>query len=141
MRARGIRIEEGARVTRIDFETAGVAVTTESGAFNARAIVGADGVGSIVRRALALPKSRLLAQVIELDTEPVDSDRDRDIIHFDLADRDFTGYAWDFPTVVEVVTSSAAACTTSNGTTRNTTFTRCSPSASASAVFPSTATD
>jgi flavin-dependent dehydrogenase len=100
-RARGIRIEEGARVTQMDIGAGRVALATSRGDFVARAVVGADGVGSFVRRALGLSAGELRAQVIELDTEEVASDRPRDVLHFDMADRDFTGYAWDFPTLVD----------------------------------------
>jgi flavin-dependent dehydrogenase len=100
-RARGVRVVEGARVEGVAVGPAGVAVESSAGAFRARVLVGADGVGSVVRRALGLPAGRLRAQVLELDTEPVAGDRARDLVHFDLADPGFTGYAWDFPTVVD----------------------------------------
>ena len=50
--------------------------------------------------AFALPKGRFTAQVVEIDTEPVEADLDRRFLHFDVTDRAFTGYAWDFPTIV-----------------------------------------
>src|SRR5262249_36675197 len=43
----------------------------------------------------------LRAQVVELDTEPIPADRDRDLLHFDGSDGGPHGYAWDFPTVVD----------------------------------------
>jgi flavin-dependent dehydrogenase len=73
---------------------------TSEGPVEAAIVVGADGVGGVVRKALGLGAGALRAQVLELDTEPVTSDRDRTLIHFDASDR-FTGYAWDFPTVVD----------------------------------------
>jgi flavin-dependent dehydrogenase len=100
-RVRGVRIEEGARVSQLQRDDHGVTIETARGTFRAQAVVGADGVGSIVRRALGVGAGALRAQVIELDTEPVASDRARDLLHFDIADRGFTGYAWDFPTVVD----------------------------------------
>lgn len=101
-RARGVRVVEGARVTRVSFDAgdAGSAlVESAAGTFEARAVVGADGVGSVVRRAMGLPFGRLRAQVVEVDTEPVRADRARDLLHFDLSDRSYPGYAWDFPTL------------------------------------------
>ncbi|HEY4117856.1 MAG TPA: NAD(P)/FAD-dependent oxidoreductase [Byssovorax sp.] len=99
-RSRGVVIEEGARVTSIDREGDGVRLTTSVGDVMARAIVGADGVGSFVRRTLGFGKGRFTAQVVEVDTEPVDADLDRAFLHFDLNDAALPGYAWDFPTVV-----------------------------------------
>ena len=57
-RARGVRIVEGARVTSLAFEPAGVRLQLDGGELRARAVVGADGVGSVVRRALGAPRDR-----------------------------------------------------------------------------------
>lgn len=99
-RQRGVTIVEGARVDRIEFDRDGVSLATGAGAFHADVVVGADGVGSVVRRAMEIPFGRLRAQVVEVDTEPVSSDLERSRIAFDLCDRSYRGYAWDFPTVV-----------------------------------------
>jgi flavin-dependent dehydrogenase len=99
-RARGVRVLEGARVTGLAFDARGVRTDTASGDLRARAVVGADGVGSFVRRALGAPRGRWLAQVVEADTPAVPADRARDLLHFDLTDGALRGYAWDFPTVV-----------------------------------------
>lgn len=98
---RGIRVFEGARATAIDVGPTGVTVETSQGTFRGRVLVGADGVGSFVRRAIGLPVGRLKAQVVELDTEEVPGDPARDLLHFDVADGSITGYAWDFPTLVD----------------------------------------
>jgi flavin-dependent dehydrogenase len=50
---------------------------------------------------MGLPVGTLRAQVVELDTEQVAGDPERDLLHFDAADGNFTGYAWDFPTLVD----------------------------------------
>ena len=100
VRAKGIRIEENARVGVLAVHDRGVTVTTPKGDVTARVVVGADGVGSFVRRAAGISGDDLLAQVIELDTEPVSRDLPRDVLHFDTEDRRFPGYTWDFPTVV-----------------------------------------
>lgn len=99
-RARGIRVVEDARVTGLSVDAKGVRLETSQGALAARAVVGADGVGSYVRRAIGAPRGRLSAQVVEVDTDPVASDQKRDLLHFDVADRSLVGYAWDFPTIV-----------------------------------------
>jgi flavin-dependent dehydrogenase len=99
--ARGVRICQGAKVTRIRIEPERVTVESTAGVFSAAVLIGADGVGSFVRRALGLPPGRLRAQVVELDTEEVGGDPDRDLLHFDASDQSLIGYAWDFPTVVD----------------------------------------
>ncbi|WP_437752812.1 NAD(P)/FAD-dependent oxidoreductase [Sorangium sp. So ce1389] len=100
-RARGVRIVEGARVTAASASPRGALVESSAGTFAGRVVVGADGVGSVVRRALGLPFGRLRAQAVEVDTEPVAGDRARDLLHFEMRDRSFPGYLWDFPTVVD----------------------------------------
>ncbi len=98
---RGVRVVEGAKAIHLSIEPTGVRVETTEGSFAARVVVGADGVGSFVRRAIGLPAGRYRAQVIELDTESVPSDPARDLLHFDAADSSLTGYTWDFPTLVD----------------------------------------
>ncbi|HEX3595506.1 MAG TPA: FAD-dependent monooxygenase, partial [Polyangiaceae bacterium] len=101
VRAKGVRVEEGAGVSALTVHERGVAVKTPKGLLHARVVVGADGVGSFVRRAAGLGRDDLLAQVLELDTEPVTGDPPRNVLHFDTEDRRFPGYTWDFPTVVD----------------------------------------
>jgi flavin-dependent dehydrogenase len=93
-RQRGVRVVEGAQVESLQDAT----VVTSASEFHARVVVGADGVGSVVRRAMGLGHGLWRAQVLEVDTEPVAEDRDRATIHFDLSDRTLNGYFWDFPT-------------------------------------------
>ncbi|HYI02257.1 NAD(P)/FAD-dependent oxidoreductase [Hyalangium sp.] len=99
--ARGVQLIEGARVTALTPGTDAVHLDTSAGAFLAKAVVGADGVGSVVRRSLGLPFGDLLAQVAEVDTEPVPGDPPRDVLHFDASNRSLVGYSWDFPTLVD----------------------------------------
>ena len=99
--ARGIRIMQNVKVDRLERSRAGYELTTSDGDLRARVVVGADGVTGITRRAVGLRASRYRAQVIELDTSPVASDLPRDTLHFDFFDPSFTGYAWDFPTIVD----------------------------------------
>jgi flavin-dependent dehydrogenase len=74
---------------------------TSAGLLRARVVVGCDGVGSVVRKALGVGPGRWRAQVVEVDTEPTPSDVDRALLHFDASDRRLRGYAWDFPTIVD----------------------------------------
>ena len=99
--SRGVVVIAGARADAIDVGASGVSVATSEGSFRGRALIGADGVGSVVRRALGLPFGRYRAQVIEIDTVPIEGDPDRRTLHFDLSDPSLTGYAWDFPTLVD----------------------------------------
>jgi flavin-dependent dehydrogenase len=97
---RGVRIVEDTRADRVETNGDGAVVHTSLGKFQGRIAMGADGVGSAVRKAMKLSRGRLRAQVLELDTEPVPSDRPRNLLHFDVGDLALSGYYWDFPTVV-----------------------------------------
>lgn len=99
-RDRGIRISEGVKVTGLRRHARGVSVETSAGVRDVRVVVGADGVQSVVRRALGVPPGTLRAQVIEVDT-PAAKDDLPGILDFDLRDEGLLGYAWDFPTVVD----------------------------------------
>lgn len=98
--ARGIEVRDGTPVTAIDVRADHVIVTTTTETYRAKAVVGADGVGGIVRRAAGFARHELRAQVCELDTEASPLDLPRDTVVFDFAIRDLAGYAWDFPTLV-----------------------------------------
>jgi flavin-dependent dehydrogenase len=99
--ARGVEVREGVRVEGVEAEGDAVLVRTGAGVLRAAAVVGCDGVGSVVRKSLGLGAGELRAQVVEVDTEAVPGDRPRSLLHFDSSDRRVHGYAWDFPTVVE----------------------------------------
>jgi menaquinone-9 beta-reductase len=99
---RGVRILDGAKVTSIDDESGGATVHAADGrSWRARVVVGADGVGSAVRKAVGLGPGLLRAQVLEVDTEPTELDGERDVLRFCAFDRTLAGYTWDFPTVVD----------------------------------------
>jgi flavin-dependent dehydrogenase len=100
VRARGIEVRDGVRLERLERQLDRVVLHTSAGTLTARAVVGADGVGSAVRRALGLPRGRYHAQAVEVDTPWCEADAGRDLLAFDLGDRGYPGYAWDFPTVV-----------------------------------------
>jgi len=100
--ARGVEVREGVRVSAVrDDNRGGVVIETSEGERRASVVVGCDGVGSVVRKALGLGAGGRRAQVVEVDTEPVPGDPDRRLLHFDASDRRLQGYAWDFPTVVD----------------------------------------
>lgn len=100
---RGIRILDGTTVTAVRPGArpgAPAEIETTAGSFEASTVVGADGVGSVVRRAMKLGPERFRAQAVEVDTERVAADPERPILHFDASDRALNGYSWSFPTEV-----------------------------------------
>lgn len=99
---RGIALLEGRTVTGLEPDAQGVTVHLEGKAsLRARLVVGADGVGSRVRRGLGLGHGDLVAQAVEVDTDGARGDVDQDLLHFDLTDPSLRGYGWDFPTLVD----------------------------------------
>ncbi len=101
VRRRGVQVIEGTRVTGLRQSARDVCVETSGGTFSACAVVGADGVQSVVRRSLGLAATRFVAQALEVDTETLDDDPPRDVLLFDASRRSLPGYYWDFPTLVE----------------------------------------
>jgi menaquinone-9 beta-reductase len=97
---RGITIREGVKVDNIVVNAHSVRLSTSAGDIRARVVVGADGVGSIVRRMAGFPRGTFMAQAMEVDTGFAESDGARDVLHFDIEDQGLAGYAWDFPTIV-----------------------------------------
>lgn len=96
---RGALLIEEARVDRLEIDADAVTVRWGAESIRARAVVGADGVGSTVRKALGLPFGGLCASVIEAETGAVAGDLDpTSALHFDVSDPTLSGYAWDFPT-------------------------------------------
>jgi flavin-dependent dehydrogenase len=101
-RSRGVEVRDGVRVRQVsDHPDGGGVVRTDAGDLRARVVVGCDGVSSVVRKSLEVGAGSLRAQVVEVDTEPTATDRDRSLLHFDSRDRRLSGYAWDFPTLVD----------------------------------------
>jgi hypothetical protein len=98
---RGIEVREGVRATSVDVTPGGVRVRTTEGDIEADVVVGADGVGSLVRRTAGVERTPYVAQAVEVDTGPVSGDLPRDVLAFDVSRRDLRGYYWEFPTLVE----------------------------------------
>ncbi len=98
---RGVCVRTGVRVKGIARRPQGLTLQTSEGEVSASLVVGADGVGSFVRRWLHLPQGLLYAQAVEVDTPIHPSDPPRDTLHFDLTATTMRGYGWDFPTIVE----------------------------------------
>ena len=97
---RRIRVLDGAKVGAIRKTADGYEVESSAGSFSCKVLVGADGVGSVVRKSLGFSATRYHAQALEVDTEHVEGDQPRDVILFDASNRKLPGYYWDFPTLV-----------------------------------------
>lgn len=108
MRERGVDVRTGVALEGFERRGKTLVVATSAGILTTRVLVGADGVGSRVRRALGLGRGALYAQAVEVDTRWCDADTseldmsgpDADTLWFDLRDRRYPGYGWTFPTVV-----------------------------------------
>lgn len=96
-------LREDARVVEIARDGDRFVVGTEHGDVRARAVVGADGSGSAVRKLLGFPEPRRKAHLYVLETPPGPADPDDGVITFDLTclSEGIEGYAWDFPTVID----------------------------------------
>lgn len=99
----GVHIEDGVALTSLEEDDEGVTVQTPAGERRAAVVVGADGVGSRVRRSLGLHAGGLRAAVLEVDSPEGAGDPPRDTLHFDARQLGLPGYLWDFPTLVDGV--------------------------------------
>lgn len=99
-REAGVVVRDGVALADLRRTAHGVRLATSAGELTARAVIGADGVGSRVRRALGVPRGPYHAQAIEVDTPLRAADPPVDDLHFDVIDPSYPGYAWDFPTLV-----------------------------------------
>lgn len=98
--ARGIEVRDGVSAREIRLGAREVTIATSEGELVTDVLVGADGVSSLVRRSLGLPRTPFLAQAVEVDTDPLPGDFSREELVFDLSRQDIRGYTWDFPTLV-----------------------------------------
>lgn len=97
--SRGVEIAEDTKVEAVHDKGDRAVVETSKGAYEAKVVIGCDGVGSQVRKSMGLGHGELRAQVLEVDTEMVSGDPPRDLLHFESTERDLPGYTWDFPTI------------------------------------------
>jgi len=95
--ARGVRVIDSCKVRSLTDRGGTVHIESEAGSIVAGAVVGADGIASIVRKHMGIGPGGMRAQVVEADTGWAPGD-DREYLRFDSRDRSLVGYAWDFPT-------------------------------------------
>lgn len=98
-RARGVAVREGVKVQGIERDGAGFRVQTNEGELRARAIVGADGSGSLVRRSLVdTEHPGWVARAVMCDLPTADGAiPTRYEFDFRPVFEGLKGYAWAFP--------------------------------------------
>lgn len=109
VRRTGVELREGVALRGVTVHSDRVELATDAGPLTARVVVGADGSGSRVRRALDWPARSSVAGTLEV-LAPVDPTADPE--HRELAmTLDFSamcgtgllGYTWAFPTLLDGV--------------------------------------
>jgi geranylgeranyl reductase family protein len=109
-RARGVAVHEETRVRALTRTPDGVELTTDTGDWHADLVVGADGSGSLVRRALVgAEERRAIGRAVMADV-PVDGAlggawdghaRARYDFDFRAVPSGLHGYAWAFPCLID----------------------------------------
>lgn len=102
VRARGVEVRTGVRVRDARVVDGGVVLETSNGPLRARAVVAADGSGSLLRRRLVDPSEGWVARAVMTDV-PIDDDAPPPVYEFDFRDVSdgLAGYAWSFPCWIE----------------------------------------
>lgn len=97
-RDRGLEVRTGVRVRAAERVGERIRLETSAGPVEARAVVAADGSGSLLRRRLVDPQEGWVARAVMSDV-PIDSAEPPGVYEFDFRDvRDgLAGYAWTFP--------------------------------------------
>lgn len=98
-RERGLELEEGVRVRGVRPSDGLVEIVTDRGNYRARAVVGADGAGSVVRKAIVHQRFPQTARLLEVQL-PANSQNGQDesaLFDFSHIHNGLQGYVWDFP--------------------------------------------
>jgi flavin-dependent dehydrogenase len=104
-RAAGVEIVERDRLLDVVQEEGGVRVDTERGTYQARVLVGADGSGSRVRRAVFGSRKETIGRALMTDL-PVDPERTPEFtsksyrFDFRCVSAGIHGYSWSFPCLI-----------------------------------------
>lgn len=101
-RGRGVEVRESARVTGAQRDGAHIVLTTDVGVIRARAVVGADGSGSFIRRALVSEDGGWIARAVMCDV-PIPGPAAPSRFEFDFRAvlEGLAGYAWSFPCLID----------------------------------------
>jgi len=107
-RERGVELREGERVVHLARDAAGVRVETDRRAYWAPVVVGADGSGSVVRRALVGNGAGAVARAVMCDVPLAETRWDghaarRYEFDFTSCAAGLRGYRWAFPCVIDGV--------------------------------------
>jgi flavin-dependent dehydrogenase len=107
-RDRGVELREGERVVHVARDGAGVRVETDRRAYWAPVVVGADGSGSAVRRALVGDGTAPVARAVMCDVPVADTRWDgfaarRYDFDFAACATGLRGYRWAFPCLIDGV--------------------------------------
>ena len=107
-RDRGVELREEERVVHVARDGAGVRVETSRTSYWAPVVVGADGSGSAVRRALVGAASGPIARALMCDVPVADTRWDghaagRYEFDFTACARGLRGYRWAFPCMIDGV--------------------------------------
>jgi flavin-dependent dehydrogenase len=103
--AAGVEIVQRSRVLDLAQDASGVRVTTDGGVFEAPILVGADGSGSRVRRAVLGARKEIIGRALMTDIA-VDPERTPEFIEgryrfdFRCVSRGISGYSWSFPCLI-----------------------------------------
>lgn len=105
-RARGIEVREGEKVVALQRDGDGVRIETERGSYQARAVIGADGSGSVVRRALVAGGRQCVGKAVMTDVPVAAVDwtgfrESRYDFSFASVSDGLRGYAWAFPCLID----------------------------------------
>jgi geranylgeranyl reductase family protein len=105
-RERGVVLREAEQVVEVARDADGVRVETEHGAHWAPVVVGADGSGSLVRRALFGAEDGPVARAVMCDVPVADTcwdgwDARRYDFDFTACRRGLRGYRWVFPCLID----------------------------------------
>ncbi len=107
-RERGVEVREDEKVIDVQRADGGVRVETERGSYHARAVIGADGSGSLVRRRLVDGGRECVGKAVmcDLPLERIDWDgfrSERYDFSFVPVRDGLRGYAWAFPCLIDGV--------------------------------------
>ncbi len=93
----GIEIREEEAVEGIDFGKSAVRVRTAKAEYEADCVVGADGVGSLVRRAAKIPETYPRGRLLQAEVPLRDPSARHLVFDFSCITDGIAGYAWLFP--------------------------------------------